>query len=378
MIIKKIILKIFRELIILFTKQIQNRIVLVQESNSGSNTLAFWKYLKKNKSSKKLEFIIFSDGLHDSIYSYYKKFKLLSSGKVIVTTHDSYKLSSNHIHIQLWHGLPLRKGKTYRKVEKAWKNVDTIVSSSSMYNQFLNSLYLTDFSKYKILGFPRNDLLFYDKGLDILQKIFKQKFSKKEKIIFYMPTLRENSSSLNSDYNYDFLFGFSSFDFKSFDSFLGKNDIKMILKCHPHEEYRVSKYFMNFKSKNILILTNTHLVKFNVDLYEIIGSSSMLITDYSSVFYDYLLLDKPILFLPSDYDSYNKKIGFLVDDYKTWVPGPVVSDSDSLKKEIIKLFEDSNYYLVKRNLMKKNIHKYIDAKSSERLLNYIYDIVCVE
>ena len=374
----KVFLKILREVVVLFTKQKTNRVILVVESNSGSNTLAFWKYIKKNYHKNLVNFEIFYDRSHNSLLNYLKKIKFLSSAKVILSTHDSYKFSDNHFHVQLWHGLPLRKGSNKSKLEKAWSNVDTIVSCSDSYNTFLNSLYVTDLSKFKILGFPRNDLLFEKNGLVILNNIYKGGFNKKDKIIFYMPTYRHSYDKLNGNYNYDILFGLSSFKIKEFDTFLNENNFKLIVKSHPHEEELVSNYFSNFNSSNIFSLKNKDLNDFKIDLYELIGSSSMLITDYSSVFYDYLLLEKPILFLPSDFDSYKSRMGFLIENYENWVPGPVVNNQSSLTTEIEKLMSDKSYYHNERIFMKKNIHRYKDSNSSKRLFEFINDILCVE
>ena len=88
--IKRVFLKIIRELITLFTKQIKNRIIFIQESKCGSNSYALWKY-SSNQIQKKYELILHENIGDDSLdlFSYIKKYRLISSCKLIITTHAS-------------------------------------------------------------------------------------------------------------------------------------------------------------------------------------------------------------------------------------------------------------------------------------------------
>ena len=104
-------------------------------------------------------------------------------------------------------------------------------------------------------------------------------------------------------------FGFKELDISKVDALLNKYDIKLILKPHPQEEELIINYFKNYSMKNMLILKSKHLNKFQIDFYELLNSGDILITDYSSIFYDFLLLNKPIFFVPVDIEKYKKLIG---------------------------------------------------------------------
>src|SRR5699024_6633597 len=91
-----------------------------------------------------------------------------------------------------------------------------------------------------------------------------------------------------------------------FNEFLIKKNITIVIKVHPHQ-----KNLSLFKKQysNIKILDDS-MLDINVDFYNYIPAFDSLITDYSSIIFDYLLLDKPIAFAIEDYDEYLDKRGF--------------------------------------------------------------------
>ena len=93
----------------------------------------------------------------------------------------------------------------------------------------------------------------------------------------------------------------------------------------------------------------------------------LLISDYSSIVLDYLLLDKPIVYLPYDYDEYNQVRGFSFDYHKHRA-GPVINT----QKELMLFLSDTeDKYRNKRVELMHLFHKYQDGKSSKRLYNFI-------
>ena len=132
---------------------------------------------------------------------------------------------------------------------------------------------------------------------------------------------------------------------------------------------------LNFQRENnlsnILIFRNDDLLSNDLDLYELLNASDILITDYSSVFYDFLLLDKPMIFTPTDIDSYRERKGFLVESFENWVPGPKAFNQGELQLEINKCLAEKNYYAEKRNWQLRLQHRYKDGNSSERLWKFI-------
>jgi len=117
------------------------------------------------------------------------------------------------------------------------------------------------------------------------------------------------------------------------------------------------------------------LLEEKIDLYEVINAADLLITDYSSVYFDYLLLDRPIIFTPLDLEQYKKNRGFLAEPYDFWAPGPKCINYNELKNEISKCFRNKKYYEKERKTIKKIVHHYTDGNSTQRIFEMIDEMM---
>ena len=377
-ILLRIIKKISQDVIAFLTKCKNNRILFIHESSSGSNTYALLKHANEGI-TKKYDIISIYDSEPKTIIDFVKKYRLLSSAKLIITTHSSYKPSRKNIHLQLWHGALIKKNgvmlgtadKNMFGSRNTWRKADYIMSYSQTYTTFMNACMVTDPNKFIVTGAPRNDFLYSADGKSKMSKIFGNEI-KDYNIIFFMPTFSENKASMEEGNK---LFNFDEFSLKNFDQFLEKNKCKLVFKPHPHEEKIVLKHFLDNNLNNFLILRNSDLFENHFDLYELINASKILITDHSSVFYDFLLLDRPIVFTPVDDDSYHESRGFLVESFKSWAPGPMAFNQDELQFEISKCISDKDYYSEKRAWIRNLNHRYKDGQSSERLWRFIDNVM---
>lgn len=150
-----------------------------------------------------------------------------------------------------------------------------------------------------------------------------------------------------------------------------KNNIILLLKLHPAEEHVVINNLKN--SENIKIITNYMLYEKQIDLYEILNGCDILITDYSSIYFDYLLLDRPIIFVPVDLSEYKENRGFLLEPYDDWTPGPKCLSQVELENEIISCLSDATYYQDKRKDILNKVHEYKDGFSTKRTWEFIDD-----
>lgn len=377
--LKRILRKIARDIITFFTKRIKNRILLIYDSSSGSNSYALWKFAS-DEIKAKYELILYKDSSEEGkgFAHFWAKYRLISSAQFIITTHGTYKPSKKHINLQLWHGAFVKKNGVMIdkkpngafRVQKSWLKVDYIMSYSETYSTFFNACVFTDPNKYIITGAPRNDFLFSADGKSNMRKIFGDTIGD-DKVIFFMPTFRDYYGKKQGGKNNNNLFGFEDFSADEFDSFLKKKKCKIIFKPHPHEEALVLEYLRENPSDNILILKDEDLLANDLDLYELLNSCDILMTDYSSIFYDYLLLDRPMIFAPVDLESYKDGRGFLIESFENWAPGPKVFDQPALQEEIASCLKKKDYYGEKRAWMRDLQHRYKDGESSRRLWEFI-------
>ena len=80
------------------------------------------------------------------------------------------------------------------------------------------------------------------------------------------------------------------FNNEKFDTYLGKQNLVLIIKFHPLHVDQATDCIKNARLKNIYALEDTKTYEANLDLYEVINAADLLITDYSSIYFDYLLL----------------------------------------------------------------------------------------
>jgi CDP-glycerol glycerophosphotransferase (TagB/SpsB family) len=295
----------------------------------------------------------------------------------------NYWLSGGAKIINLWHGIPLkkisydaRKGKGSKcyhsrgivkllhKFNTPWlfeKYFKIITTSSKLENIFTSAL-KSNKKNISITGYPRNDIFFNwikdcDLGINklILNNIKKNK--EKNKIIFYLPTFRDTGGNPFEE---------AEIDLDKFNQFLISHNLIFIAKFHPLSKIN------NFNAdeyKNILILPS------ETDIYPILKFTDLLITDYSSVYFDFLLSNKPILFFPYDLNKYLSKDRELYFDYNKFTPGQKSYDFKNLLGGIENiLIKQKDEYKNERSKIKEFCYKYKDGKSAERIFNLLNNL----
>lgn len=247
----------------------------------------------------------------------------------------------NQYYIQTWHaGLCLKKvekdaelvlPKFYiRRAICDSKNADLFISNSlwetKLYNDsfWYNGRILED-------GIPRNDILINStKHVKIKQEVYKKfNINPNKRILLYAPTFR-NDFSLNA-YNLDFN------EFLTYLNKTTKAEWTLLLKLHPN---------ISEKSYGLNIPKDSIDVSNYGDLYELMISSDMLITDYSSLMFDYGYLNKPLFLYASDVADYLNDRGFYFDYYK--LPFPVATNIE----ELISVYNKYNKTTYINNLKK--------------------------
>lgn len=252
--------------------------------------------------------------------------------------------------VQLWHGTLLRRvdfnvGSRLRRLWRSifiaylGRNYDLVISATDKNIKVFSDLF--NANKFVTTGQPRIDGLFTFKGL--LKKEYPNK-----KIIMYLPTWRDNSYTLLNKKN--------KFDFSKINLMLKKQNAVLIVKIHP---YDIDKYNKLPEGSNISFRSDME------DIYMYLHDADVLLTDYSSVFFDFLILNRPIIFAPFDLKEYGNKHGFYFN-YNKMTPGPKAMDWDEVVKVLKKTLDGEDNYESQRVQMNKEFNKYHDSKNSYR------------
>ncbi|MGD2276977.1 bifunctional glycosyltransferase/CDP-glycerol:glycerophosphate glycerophosphotransferase [Bacillus wiedmannii] len=357
-------------------KNSRPKILLTYRNFSGCNTLALYKSIPiQMKDYFDIDFI--SADINIEEYTQ----KILESD-IVVTTNMEYRFNKksfnpNQIVIDLWHGFPLKKmfyeDHSYHNknsLEPYWSQFNYMTSYSSLYNQLIHKCMRVNPNSFVITGSPRNDLLFNKNSREILCDILEKK-DRGQKFILYMPTFRSTDQN-ETTHTYSQLFDFKDFSFENLTTFLKENNYELIVKPHPIFGREYKEILKD--NAHISLFPSERLETKMIDLYEILGAIDILITDYSSIYFDYLLLDKPIIFTPTDLANYSIERGFLLSPYEKWTPGPKVSSQQELLDEIINYSQDNEYFRNMRKVIKNKVHFYKDNNSSERVWNFISNL----
>jgi CDP-glycerol glycerophosphotransferase len=217
----------------------------------------------------------------------------------------------NRVVIHLGHGTPLKNigllEKNLSTLKKIYyilvrTNISYSIASSPYFKKIIADFIGLQENKILIAGQSRNDQLFIKSDLNI-KDILKQNNSKS---ILYAPTWRP---STKVEY-----FPFGDFSAQEMGNFLIKNNIHIFIRVHPGIRDDIGNHLLKIPN----------IYSFPADTYaeimDYLNEFDLLITDYSSIYFDYLLLNRPIIFLPYDYDLYEKEIGFTVP-YNEFTPG---------------------------------------------------------
>ena len=110
------------------------------------------------------------------------------------------------------------------------------------------------------------------------------------------------------------------------------------------------------------------LLKTDIQINELLGYASALISDYSSIAVDYLVLDRPLAFTLDDVECYGRERGFFWEDVQKWLPGMKIYDFADFMKFVKEVLAGGNPGQEKRHAISEQMQKYRDDKNSARVL----------
>lgn len=224
-------------------------------------------------------------------------------------------LHKKRLIINLWHGVPLKKiallDPNLKKAACIYfkkifsENYTCILTTSHELIPLMARSFAVSEDKIKVWGQPRNDGLFQKNDCrEILGQLFPD-LPEYTKTVLYAPTFR--------DYGQVQLFPFKDFDQEQLEAFLEEKNMLLFIRTHVAEQGSAAPYL----GKRIRFLGNEQAE----DVTGILNIFDCLITDYSSIYIDYLLTDKPMIFLPYDRQQYLDGRGMNFD-YDDVTPGP--------------------------------------------------------
>ncbi|WP_455715056.1 bifunctional glycosyltransferase/CDP-glycerol:glycerophosphate glycerophosphotransferase [Anaerosporobacter sp.] len=277
-----------------------------------------------------------------------------------------YNKRKESVFIETWHGTPLKKlvfdmedvhsaslthKEDFYKVSRKW---DYLLSDNAFSTEVFEHAFLYDKEKIVEYGYPRNDLLYADDAHEIAKKV-KQKLGipLDKKVILYAPTWRDDEFYSNGKYKFSL-----AIDINQMKQRLGEEYI-LLLRTH---------YFVVDQVDSLCGDGFVYNGSRYQDITELYLASDICVTDYSSVFFDYANLRRPILFFTYDLEKYREELHGFYIDMETEVPGPLLQTNEELIQALEHINDIEETYKERYNRFYDRFCEVDDGHAAERVV----------
>lgn len=280
-----------------------------------------------------------------------------------------YRKREGQVFLETWHGTPLKrlvfdqeevtsaspkyKEQFYRQRQE-W---DYLVSANPFSSKTFRSCFLYE-GKMLEYGYPRNDIL-YAPDIDQRAQALKAKLGipKDKKTILYAPTWRDDEHYGKGEYKFTL-----ALDLQKMKTLLGK-DYVLLLRTHHYIADKIDTTGLEGFAYNLSSYD---------DISEIYLITDICITDYSSVFFDFANLKRPILFYTYDIEKYKNQLrGFYIDMH-TEVPGPLLYTSEEVIDAILHIDQIQKRYAKRYEEFYDRFCCFDDGHASENIVKEVF------
>lgn len=370
-VIKLVITKIY--VIIFRVKHDDIWLIAERGVDARDNGYFLYKKIKRNYPNIKVKYVISNDSpdykkIDESdiiIYRSFKHFIYYLTSKILISTHlQGYSPNSDvFIKLNYIRILPVRGKQVFLQhgitkdrmfyFDYTYNHLDLFISGAIPEYEFIKKEFGFDDNHLKLTGFARFDNL----------------INKEENMILLMPTWRftHNRQSDNEFLNSEFFERYQNLLLSPrLAKYLEDNNIKLYF--YPHHETQKFLHYFKISSSSIILAS-----KYDYDVQDLLKRARVLITDYSSVYFDFGYMKKPIIYYQFDYEEYRKYRDEGYFDYKRDGFGPVVSDDDKLIDYLIEYYKEGlkEEYLTRIT----KFFKYQDQNNSQRILDEIFKLL---
>lgn len=285
----------------------------------------------------------------------------------------SFWLSGGAVKVNLWHGTATKKINQdnkfdyFRNPRNGWERFKTaprrlsdekphhyILATSKNMAPILAGAFGTDIEHTLVVGHPRNDILLRDDIEDVYTKteadtVKRLKAFKEQgmKLIFYAPTFRDSEKKF-----------FDIMDLHKLNDFLKERDYVWCNKLHIKSKLR--------KEFEAIKLSNIFNIDADADPATLLPYCDFMVADYSSIYLDYMFLERPAVAFPFDYEEYVSASRECYFDYDEYMPERKVHSMQELFEAIDEIFAEDGC-MNKRKERRAFHFDDIDGGSSERL-----------
>lgn len=378
--IRKIMHKLYEKSFIFcgnaFTKPDKKLIVFSSEPDFSDNSRVLFDYMQENGYAEKYKFVwivnepdkfagmpykntVFVQKNDEYMYLRRETLKYLMNAHYYIGTHIRQKrIRKSHCGqtiINLWHGCGFKDTQ-----HMPWNDAfDYVLVPGDVFIETKSKFFGCSKDMILPIGYPRYDLFRKTNG-GIADFVDKFRPNKDTKLVIWMPTFRKTGKNKYPEENIEYNFALpvlqSTEELIQLDKICRDKNVVILVKKHQYQQ----DFGIDDKElANIRFIDNNTFSDNNIQLYEFLPHTDALISDYSSVAIDYLLIDKPIGFTLDDYESYKKTRGFVFQDPLEYMPGAHIYTFGELSEFIADVADGNrDAYKSERAEVRKHTNKY--------------------
>jgi CDP-glycerol glycerophosphotransferase len=341
-----------------FRKRDMRRIVFSSSYNTAFdyNAKHLFEYMIRNRTEFESRFVINDDEKRAALQAAYGDHFLETKtfrGALAALTAGFWVTSAGlpvylplmgrtHRIVNVWHGMSMKMKSAGERRQGVFGNLLdrlffrdnywVVSASSDFFRPMLSAFFQISPEKIRTIGMPRADAIFrpQDKTA-LLDRWGWGHVDPAGRFLLYAPTFRDVGTTR--------FFPFEDFDLERLKNALEANNSYIFLRPHKQE----SAFVSSFLCDRILLLDSA----VQEDILDAMGAFDLLITDYSSILHDFILTERPCLFLPYDIREYEATRGLYLS-YDIYAPGPRPACQEDFVKEIHRLLFDETYFAEKR------------------------------
>lgn len=352
-------------------KKNQRQIFLYSNLGFRDNVRAVYDYLTENGYNKKFKIVCslkdyrqyrhcapenvrFVGNYSGLCHFFRSRFCFYCFGKYPV------KPSKKQTVVNLWHGMPIKKiGNMEHGNEKTDYNYFTyLLCTSEFFREIMKESFNCSDEQIFICGQPRTDIMYNIQPYEFENNSFSDLMNLNgRKLLLWLPTFRTDCAYETELMSDEIL--------EKLDKLCAEYGWSIIVKLHP---LSTAADVRNNRHSFIKILGQETLDKNKINLYSVLKESECLITDYSSVYFDYLLLDKPIGFTIHDMNSYSHDRGFVFENPDEYMPGEKIKNGKELLDFAESVFNGKDIYKKERQRLCRLFNKYTDGENCRRII----------
>ena len=295
-----------------------------------------------------------------------KMLKPMSKAKFLFMSemYPLYTKKKNQKVVFLNYFIPFKEDYGYRNypLQKMSNVIDYSFTTSMLSSYIISTVYNIPLSRCRVMGFSRNDSLLTTKPNKALEVYINNAVDYNVKhVLLYTPTHRDYEQKSKSKRD---ILGFK-IDYDVLGKYLEEKSAVIICKIHSAQNTGAIDSRL---PKGVLL----HSATSEYGLCELLFKADCLITDYTSTYFDYLLLGRPVFFNFYDFDKYKETRGFSYDPIEPFIAGYAFTDEHSFFEVMNKYFDGIDDFAVQRQIIGDIQHKYKDSKSSERICDFLF------